>query len=289
MTQQRDPLDRYINRGGHWEGTYLECAGEHAEWGDVLPCFHKDNWLSVLLEEFTVARMLADLQRSGCYTHWQEERYKRQRALQCVSSAMENLRSMEYFGIMDRPERSDILSLVPPPIKVKVIAAPERKNSVWIGGSILTSLSTFAQQWDRVTSWVNTTVCSFRISNGPLKLPLWCGRYKATPDREKLCYVAEDYKAEMSTASDFVTVSFQLSEGKSVTMDNEKLRCGEVLFNPSLTGFPERLQKELTSHVPPPIKVNVIAAPERKNSVWIGGSILTSLSTFAQQWRLVNG
>merc|ERR1719472_389125 len=32
-------------------------------------------------------------------------------------------------------------------IKIKIIAPPERKYSVWIGGSILASLSTFQQMW----------------------------------------------------------------------------------------------------------------------------------------------
>merc|ERR1712157_268750 len=31
--------------------------------------------------------------------------------------------------------------------KIKVVAPPERKYSVWIGGSILSSLSTFQQMW----------------------------------------------------------------------------------------------------------------------------------------------
>lgn len=30
-------------------------------------------------------------------------------------------------------------------VKVRVVAPPERKFSVWIGGSILSSLSTFSQ------------------------------------------------------------------------------------------------------------------------------------------------
>lgn len=32
-------------------------------------------------------------------------------------------------------------------MQVKVVAPPERKYSVWIGGSILASLSTFQQMW----------------------------------------------------------------------------------------------------------------------------------------------
>lgn len=37
--------------------------------------------------------------------------------------------------------------MAPASIKVKVYAPPERKYSVWIGGSILASLSTFQQMW----------------------------------------------------------------------------------------------------------------------------------------------
>jgi len=32
-------------------------------------------------------------------------------------------------------------------MKIKIIAPPDRKYSVWIGGSILASLSTFQQMW----------------------------------------------------------------------------------------------------------------------------------------------
>lgn len=39
------------------------------------------------------------------------------------------------------------MDLTPSYMKVKVIAPPERKHSVWIGGSILTSLSTFHNMW----------------------------------------------------------------------------------------------------------------------------------------------
>ncbi len=49
-----------------------------------------------------------------------------------------------------------------------------------------------------------------------------------------------------------------------------------------LSGFPERMQKEMTSLAPSTMKINIIAPPERKWSTWIGGSILASLSTFQQ-------
>jgi len=49
-------------------------------------------------------------------------------------------------------------------------------------------------------------------------------------------------------------------------------------------GIADRLTKELTNLVDPSTKVKVIAPPERKYSVWIGGSILASLSTFQSMW-----
>merc|ERR1711970_140882 len=39
------------------------------------------------------------------------------------------------------------------------------------------------------------------------------------------------------------------------------------------------MQKEITALAPSTIKIKIIAPPERKYSVWIGGSILASLST----------
>ncbi len=37
--------------------------------------------------------------------------------------------------------------------KVKVIASPERKFSIWIGGSILSSISTFESVWITKTEY----------------------------------------------------------------------------------------------------------------------------------------
>merc|ERR1712224_308574 len=44
-------------------------------------------------------------------------------------------------------------------------------------------------------------------------------------------------------------------------------------------GIADRMQKEITALAPSTIKIKIIAPPERKYSVWIGGSILASLST----------
>jgi actin len=42
-------------------------------------------------------------------------------------------------------------------------------------------------------------------------------------------------------------------------------------------GFPERLSKELTALAPSTMRIKVVAPPERKDSVWMGGSIFASL------------
>uniref|UniRef100_A0A8D9AJB3 Actin, cytoplasmic 3 n=1 Tax=Cacopsylla melanoneura TaxID=428564 RepID=A0A8D9AJB3_9HEMI len=47
-------------------------------------------------------------------------------------------------------------------------------------------------------------------------------------------------------------------------------------------GIADRMQKEITALAPSTNKIKSIAPPERKFSVWIGGSILSSLSTFQQ-------
>lgn len=49
-------------------------------------------------------------------------------------------------------------------------------------------------------------------------------------------------------------------------------------------GIPERLSKEVIALAPSTMKIRVVAPPERKFLVWIGGSILTSLSTFQSMW-----
>jgi hypothetical protein len=48
-------------------------------------------------------------------------------------------------------------------------------------------------------------------------------------------------------------------------------------------GIAERIQEEITALAPLSMKIKVVA-PECKYSVWIGGSILASLSTLQQMW-----
>merc|ERR1711974_112257 len=70
-------------------------------------------------------------------------------------------------------------------------------------------------------------------------------------------------------------------------IDVRKDLYGNIVLSGGTTmyeGLPERLQKEVTALAPAAMKIKVIAPPERKYSVWIGGSILASLSTFQTMW-----
>jgi actin-related protein len=144
--------------------------------------------------------------------------------------------------------------------------------------------------------------------------------------KEKLCYAALDYDAEMKLAGESSEneKTYELPDGNIITVGNERFRCPEVLFQPffigreasgihdttfqsimkcdvdirkdlyanvvlsggttMFTGIGERMTKELTALAPSTMKIKVVAPPERKYSVWIGGSILSSLSTFQQMW-----
>ncbi|XP_014780998.1 actin, cytoplasmic [Octopus bimaculoides] len=61
---------------------------------------------------------------------------------------------------------------------------------------------------------------------------------------------------------------------------NTVLSGGSTMY----PGIADRMQKEISALAPPTMKIKIIAPPERKYSVWIGGSILASLSTFQQMW-----
>lgn len=149
------------------------------------------------------------------------------------------------------------------------------------------------------------------------------GYIYTTPEREilrdikeKLCFVALDFDAEMKKD---VEKTYELPDGNKITIGNERFRCPEVLFQPDLIGIDaagihetvfysiekcdvdirrimygnivlsggttmfqgisERLTKELAALTSASTTNIKIIAPEH-NSAWIGGSILASLSIF---------
>ncbi|KAI7866342.1 actin family [Spinellus fusiger] len=70
-------------------------------------------------------------------------------------------------------------------------------------------------------------------------------------------------------------------------MDVHKDLYSNILLsggNTMYTGMADRVKKELTNLANSGIKVNIIAPPYRNHSVWIGGSMLASLSTFQSMW-----
>lgn len=70
-------------------------------------------------------------------------------------------------------------------------------------------------------------------------------------------------------------------------VDIRKDLYSNIVLSGGTTMFPgiaDRLQRELVSLAPSTMKIKVVAPPERRYSVWIGGSILSSLSTFQHMW-----
>merc|ERR1711908_182663 len=58
------------------------------------------------------------------------------------------------------------------------------------------------------------------------------------------------------------------------------LSGGTTMFS----GIAERLTRELEAMVPGTVNVNVVARPDRKYSVWLGGSVMAALETFNSMW-----
>ena len=127
-----------------------------------------------------------------------------------------------------------------------------------------------------------------------------------------------------SISNDLKTVDYELPDGQVIAVGEERLKAPQILFKPNLVdqdgdgihkllldsigkcdkdiqrdlfgnvllsggstmfdGILETLQMELKVLAPKSTKIDVIARPERKYSVWIGGSMLSSLSTFQEMW-----
>jgi len=136
-----------------------------------------------------------------------------------------------------------------------------------------------------------------------------------------LDYDEELTQAEQSSE---LEKNYELPDGNIITIGAERFRCPEVLFKPNLVGLEsegihkltfdsimkcdvdirkdlygnivmsggstmfsqvdERMKKEIEALAPASMNIKIIAPPERKYSVWIGGSILSSLSTFEEMW-----
>lgn len=141
--------------------------------------------------------------------------------------------------------------------------------------------------------------------------------------KRKCCFVALDPIEEKKVPDAEHLIQYTLPDGQDIQLCQERFLCSEMFFKPSLiksmqlglhtqtvsclnkcdialkrdlmgnillcggstmlSGFPNRLQKELSSMCPNDTpQVNVM--PERDTAVWTGGSILASLQGFQPLW-----
>ena len=112
--------------------------------------------------------------------------------------------------------------------------------------------------------------------------------------------LAAQYGAFLVTLPDDVPLSALLEDSYDLTptyteqpmarvihVEKALERCHCVVLSGGTTffdGMGDRMQKELTALVPSSIKVRVIASPDRKYMVWIGGGMLAQLSSFQDCW-----
>jgi len=151
-------------------------------------------------------------------------------------------------------------------------------------------------------------------------------REKVKEIKESMCYVSLNPTKEKRVFETTTKYNrrYTLSDGEILEISSERIMAPELMFEPSLNGFPDdplpdliyqsiqsceidirkklysniilsggnsmfygfatRIQKELIERLPTSIDLHIKTVPDRAYLSWIGGSIFSSINTFPNLW-----
>ncbi|KAM9805029.1 heparan-sulfate 6-O-sulfotransferase 3-B [Neosynchiropus ocellatus] len=123
ITMLRDPVSRYLSewkhvqRGATWKTALHMCDGRSPTQDELPTCYSGDDWSGVTLTEFMKCpsnlannrqvRMLSDLSLVGCYNLSSMNQSQRNHIL--LSSAMNNLKNMAFYGLTEFQRKTQYL------------------------------------------------------------------------------------------------------------------------------------------------------------------------------------
>ena len=142
--------------------------------------------------------------------------------------------------------------------------------------------------------------------------------------KEELCYVAHNFEEEMRIPNEVSMINFELPGSPKLTYGNERFRCPEPLFQPSILGadcigihesicrsimecpedirddlfaniildggstmfrcLEDRLRREVAAIAPRSARINIVAPRDRTRSTWYGGSTASVLPSWSMRW-----
>jgi actin-related protein len=143
--------------------------------------------------------------------------------------------------------------------------------------------------------------------------------------KEQYAYVALDFDAEMHQTANTANhlVSYDMPDGSSIAIGNERFRCAEILLRPSMSGigsegvhekvlqtitacdvdirkdmyenivvsggstllpgFVKRFEQDIKRLAPPAARIKIVGSDNPKYAVWSGGSVFAQTTTVQEK------